>query len=247
MNQLIKPLSATVLAVLVGTSQANNDKTAYQQAIQKLSTQNVTIDSINDTPVKGIKEIVLTGGTAKEIIYLSENGEYLFDGNLLSTKNKTNLTESTRTSLRHELMAEFRKTHKGIDFLPEQMTDLVTVFTDIDCGVCRKFHQDIDSFNEAGIGISYLFLPRAGIGSTSHQKAVNVWCADDQKHAFTQAKNGVELEPLICPNPIESQYNLAVSAGAIGTPYMVLEDGTLIRGYMTPNQLKQRINQNKVK
>lgn len=254
MNKLNKHavymLSISFLTPLVHAqtnNQPSNDSVKYQQAIQKLSNQTVTIDAVNDTPVKGIKEVVVTGGAAKEIIYLSEDGEYLFDGNLLSIKNRANLTESTRTSLRHELMGEFRKTHKGIDFLPEQMTDLVTVFTDIDCGVCRKFHQEIDSFNEAGIGISYLFFPRAGIGSASHQKAVNVWCADDQKQAINQANNGVELEPLMCPNPIESQFNLALSAGVIGTPYMVLEDGTLIPGYMTPNQLKQRIKQSKTK
>ena len=247
MNQLIMSLCVIMTSILPSISLANDDKSKYQLAIQKLSNQTVIIDSINDTPVKGIKEIVLTGGTAKQVIYLSEDGEYLFDGNLLSTKNKSNLTEMTQNSLRNELMTEFRKTHKGIDFLPEQMTDQVTVFTDIDCGVCRKFHQNISSFNEAGIGISYLFFPRAGIGSASHQKAVNVWCSEDQQQAINQANNGVQLKPLMCPNPIESQYKLALSAGVNGTPFMVLDDGTLIPGYMTPDQLKLRLKQNKAK
>jgi thiol:disulfide interchange protein DsbC len=219
----------------------DNNHEHYQQAIQKLSNQTVSIDSVNDTPVKGIKEIVVAGNIKKEVIYLSEDGEYLFDGNLLSIKDRINLTESTQNSLRSELMEAFRKTQKSIDFFPEEMVDQVTVFTDIDCGVCRKFHQEIPAFNDAGIGISYLFFPRAGIGSASHQKAVNVWCADDQQQAINQANNGAELEPMMCPNPIESQYNLALSAGVNGTPYMVLNDGTLIPGYLTPTQLKQRI------
>ena len=84
------------------------------------------------------------------------------------------------------------------------------------------------------------------MGSASHQKAVNVWCADDQHQAINQANNGVELEPLMCPNPIETQFNLGLSAGVNGTPYMVLDDGTLIPGYMTADQLIQRIAQNKV-
>ena len=74
-----------------------------------------------------------------------------------------------------------------------------------------------------------------------------MWCATDQQDAINQANNGIELEPLMCPNPIESQYKLALSAGVNGTPYMVLDDGTLIRGYMTPDQLKQRIELNKDK
>ncbi len=247
MNKYKLAVSAITLTAINGVTFANNDKEKYQQAIQNLSNQAVIIDSVNDTPVKGIKEIVLDGGIKKEVIYLSEDGEYLFNGNLLNIKNKINLTESTQNSLRHELMNEFRKSNQGIDFLPEQMTDRVTVFTDIDCGVCRKFHQEVDSFNAAGIGISYLFFPRAGIGSASHQKAVNVWCATDQQDAINQANNGVELEPLMCPNPIESQFKLALSAGVNGTPYMVLDDGTLIRGYMTPDQLKQRLELNRDK
>ncbi|VAW46750.1 Thiol:disulfide interchange protein DsbC [hydrothermal vent metagenome] len=247
MKKNILAVSVITFTAINGGAYANNDTSKYQQAIQKLSNQTVVVDSVNDTPVKGIKEIVVAGGTTKQVIYLSDDGEYLFDGNLLSIKNKTNLTESTQNSLRNELMREFRKTQKGIDFFPEQMTDQVTVFTDIDCGVCRKFHQDISSFNDAGIGISYLFFPRAGIGSPSHQKAVNVWCADNQQNAINQANNGVELEPLMCPNPIEAQFNLGLSAGVKGTPYMVLDDGTLIPGYMTPDQLTQRLKKNKAK
>ncbi len=247
MNQSKWPISIIAFSAFIGTSHADNDKSKYQQAIQQLSNQKVTIESINDTPVKGIKEITLAGGNTKEIIYLSEDGQFLFNGQLLNLKNKKNLTEMAKDSMRLELMSEFRKSHKGIDFLPEQMTDMVTVFTDIDCGVCRKFHENISAFNDAGIGISYLFFPRAGIGSASHQKATNVWCATDQQQALNQAKSGIELEPLMCPNPIETQFNLALSAGVNGTPYMVLSDGTLIRGYMTPNQLKQHLKLKKVK
>ncbi len=235
--------TAILLAMAFITSaETNTEKDNFQQAIQKLSNQKITIDAINDTPINGIKEIVLSGGKSKEIIYLTENAEYMFQGNLMNLKSRQNLTEKTQNSLRQELMSDFKKNNKSIDFLPEEMTDQITVFTDIDCGVCRKFHENVSSFNEAGIGVSYLFFPRAGIGSASHQKAVNVWCSADQQQAINLAKSGVELKPLMCPNPIESQYNLALSAGVNGTPYIVLDDGTLIPGYLTAAQLKQRLD-----
>ena len=243
--------------LVLGTTQsiaAKNDNTQnkaelekYGAAIQQLSNQKISVKSVSDSPFKDIKEVVITTGSQQQIVYLSEDGQFLFEGNLMDIKNKQNLTELTRSSLRQELMSEFKKNHTSIDFLPEQMTDQITVFTDIDCGVCRKFHENVSAFNDAGIGVSYLFFPRAGIGSASHQKAVNVWCADDQQQAISLAKSGVELKPLMCPNPIETQYKLALSAGVNGTPYIVLDDGTLIRGYQTPNQLKQRLEQNKNK
>ncbi len=213
----------------------------YQQTLNAISGQNFEIISVKDSAVNGIKEIIVANGPARQVVYLSTDGKFLFGGNLVNTKAKQNLTEQAKKSMRHDLMTEFKKTHKGIDFLPEKMTDMITVFTDIDCGVCRKFHENVESFNEAGIGVSYLFFPRAGIGSNSHQKATNVWCATNQQEAMNQAKSGIELKPLMCPNPIESQFNLGISAGVNGTPYIVLSDGTLIPGYQTLDQLKQRL------
>ncbi len=237
----------TTTALLVGaiSSASATDKATYQDALQALSNQKITVEKVNDTPVAGIKEIILSGGAAREVLYLSADGEYMFDGKLMNLKSRKNLTDATQKSLRNELMTEFKKTHKSIDFLPEQMTDHITVFTDIDCGYCRKLHQEVKQYNDLGIGISYLFFPRAGLNSASHQKAVNVWCASDQQKAMTQAKNGELMEPLMCPNPLESQYNLGLGAGIhkLGTPTVVFEDGSVLRGYLPPERLKERINQ----
>ena len=123
------------------------------------------------------------------------------------------------------------------------MTDHITVFTDIDCGYCRKLHQEVEQYNDLGIGVSYLFFPRTGLNTPSHQKAINVWCASDQQNAMTQAKNGVELPPLMCENPIESQYMLGIGAGVhkVGTPSVVFDDGSMVPGYLPAQAMKQRI------
>ena len=68
------------------------------------------------------------------------------------------------------------------------------MFTDIDCGFCRKLHSEMARYNEEGIRIRYLFYPRAGIGSESYKKAVSVWCADDRKAAMDKAKAGQEVQ-----------------------------------------------------
>ncbi len=230
-------------------AQENAELEKYQSIVQQLSNQNIIVKSVADSPFIGIKEVVLTTGTQQQIVYLSEDGEYLFEGNLMDIKNKQNLTEMTRSSLRQELMNEFKKTHKSIDFLPEQMTDHITVFTDIDCGYCRKLHQEVDQYNELGIGVSYLFFPRNGLNTPAHQKAVNVWCASDQQAAMTTAKNGTDLPPLMCPNPIELQYNLGIGAGVhkVGTPAVVFADGSMVPGYLPAERMRQKLDQIKQK
>jgi thiol:disulfide interchange protein DsbC len=115
------------------------------------------------------------------------------------------------------------------------------VFTDIDCGYCRKLHAQMEEYNANGIAINYMAFPRAGIGSRSYEKAVSVWCADDQQAAMTLAKAGSDPDPKQCDNPIAEQYQLGLSMGVSGTPNMMTQSGQLIPGYVPPEQLRERL------
>ncbi|MGJ8662306.1 MAG: thioredoxin fold domain-containing protein, partial [Marinicella sp.] len=143
--------------------------------------------------------------------------------------------------LRKELLAKMGDSQR-INFYPENMEHHVTVFTDIDCGYCRKLHAEMTQYNDLGIGISYLFFPRAGLQSASFDKAVNVWCATDQQQAMTLAKAGETVEPQKCDNPITDHYKAGLSSGVSGTPALVLDNGMIMPGYLPPQQLKQRLD-----
>jgi thiol:disulfide interchange protein DsbC len=132
-------------------------------------------------------------------------------------------------------------TSKQITFSPEEPEYELMVFTDIDCGYCRKLHAQMEAYNENGIAISYMAFPRAGIGSRSYEKAVSVWCSADQQEAMTQAKLGAEPDPEQCDNPIAEQYQLGMALGVTGTPALLTSDGTLIPGYVPPAQLRERL------
>jgi thiol:disulfide interchange protein DsbC len=99
-------------------------------------------------------------------------------------------------------------------FAPEgPVKHTVTVFTDIDCGYCRKLHTQIDAYNKEGIKIRYLWFPREGIGSESYNKAVAVWCAADRRAAMTKAKRGENVERKTCDNPVKREYELGPEVG----------------------------------
>ncbi|WP_267175248.1 thioredoxin fold domain-containing protein [Marinicella marina] len=233
----------TSLMVFTTINQAaGND---YQQILKNMTGQNLTVKSVKDAAVSGFKEVVVSGGSTHQIIYLSNDGEYLFDGNLIRTQAKENLTELAENSMRMEMLDEFKKAHKSIDFFPAAMTDHITVFTDIDCGYCRKLHEDVSQYNDLGIGVSYLFFPRTGLNTASHTKAINVWCADDQQTAMTQAKSGQSLSPMMCPNPIETQFNLGLGMGVhkVGTPAVLFADGSLLPGYLPAQAMKSHLEE----
>ena len=132
---------------------------------------------------------------------------------------------------------------KRISFGPANAKHTVSVFTDIDCGYCRRMHQQMADYNKAGIRVQYLFFPRAGVGSESFDKAVSVWCATDRNKALSDAKAGVALDKKECANPIAEEYALGNKIGVSGTPAVIAADGTQLGGYLPPEQMLQRLDQ----
>jgi hypothetical protein len=60
------------------------------------------------------------------------------------------------------------------------------VFTDIDCGFCRRLHAQMDDYLERGIRVRYLFFPRSGPHTSSFRKAEAVWCSADAPEDWLQ-------------------------------------------------------------
>src|SRR5690606_13363610 len=119
---------------------------------------------------------------------------------------------------------------------------VVSVFTDVDCGYCRKLHKEVPQLNAMGIEVRYLAYPRAGIGSESYQKLVTIWCAKDRQTAMTRFKNGEHVATSTCKdNPISDQYTLGDKMGVNGTPALVKVDGELIPGYMPADDLAKTL------
>lgn len=198
------------------------------------------ISSIETTPITGVSEITLDSDSIEDVFYITNDGKFLISGNIIETNSKVNLTENKKSSLRKDIVSDFDKNNR-IDFFPENMKHHVTVYTDIDCGYCRKLHGEIKQYNDLGIGISYLLYPRSGINSASYNKAVTAWCAVDRKEAMTQSQNGIVLAPKQCDNPIQQHYASGNKVGIKGTPNIVTDKGLLIPTYMPPTALLQKL------
>ncbi len=192
----------------------------------------VTISSIKASPLPGIMEVMVDG----KVLYVSSDGKHLLQGALIDLGSRTNLTEASEAVARQSVLAAIPDTQK-ISFAPANPKYRVTVFTDIDCSFCRKMHSQINEYNRLGIAVDYLFFPRAGIGSESFQKAVNVWCAPDRKVALTMAKAGTDLPKKSCKNFVTADYNLGNKIGVNGTPALYAANGVTVGGYLSPADL----------
>lgn len=126
-------------------------------------------------------------------------------------------------------------------FAPAKYDHTVTVFTDTECGYCRKLHREIADYGAQGIRVRYVFFPRAGVGSGSYKEAVSVWCSDDRQRAMTEAKSGKKLAAKSCKNPVKKHMEVGELLGISGTPAIVLESGDLVPGYVPAKRLAEML------
>lgn len=230
----MKRLFGGLAAMLVSGAVVMNvqaDEAAVKKAMTKLL-PDVELDSVGASPISGLYEVVI----GPRLFYVSEDGRYLIQGNVIDTKTRENLTESKLAKAKKAAMDQVGE-GTMIVFEPKEPKHTITVFTDIDCGYCRKLHREIDDFSKEGIRVRYLFYPRAGVGSPSYKKAVSVWCADDRRQAMTDAKAGKDLEDKACDNPVQDHMLLGELMGVTGTPAIVLEDGKLVPGYVPAKRM----------
>ena len=175
------------------------------------------------------------------IAYISSDGRYLLQGDLIDLRDQVNLSEKDRNDARLKTMSSIPD-EQTIVFTPEKVRHTVSVFTDIDCTFCRRLHSQIDEYMAEGIEVRYFLYPRSGPASASWVKAEEVWCADNRNEALTLAKLDKKFESHECDTSmISSHYAMGQDVGLRGTPAIVIEDGTLFSGYLPPKQLTEAI------
>ena len=226
------------LALAALSSGANADPAAEQKVRDALKAfaPGVQIDAIAPSPMAGVYEVV----TAGRIAYVSADGKFLIRGDLVDIANKRELTSERSGELR-KVALDALPDAKYIVYPAKDPKHEVTVFTDIDCGYCRKLHGHMAEYNDRGITVKYLFFPRAGLGSESYKKAVSVWCAADRGKALTDAKAGKDPESKTCDNPITEEFQLGLKVGVGGTPAVYTDAGAQLGGYVTPEQLWSKL------
>jgi thiol:disulfide interchange protein DsbC len=233
----VKTIKSTVFVVstLVLSAVAMADREADEAAIRE-ALSGLDIDAIEPAPVQGLYEVLV----GAHVVYVTADGRYMLQGDLIDLKTRMSLTEPRRREAQLAAVESVGEENMII-FKPEKVKHKVTVFTDVECGYCRKLHSEINQYLDAGIEVRYLMYPRAGVGSSAYRKAVAVWCAEDRNSALTKAKAGKPIEMTTCENPVDEHMELARALGLRGTPLIVLESGRIQPGYVPAKQLSRML------
>ena len=212
----------------------------------KLQAQGLEVDKINFVEAVGLYQVVLVGDRGR--LFVNAEASHFVYGDLFALEGSiVNLSEFERKDERAQMLGQYieQNPQQLIKFAGADSETSIYIFTDIDCGYCRRLHNQMAEYNDLGIEVNYLSFPRSGPGTRSFAKAVTVWCSEDQQAAMTAAKSGVDLDNISCDNQqVLQQYQLGQSLGINGTPAIVLADGELIAGYLPPSTLLERLRSN---
>ena len=229
MRPITTLLLAAALLVPLSAAFADDPVTAKLAARLRLPVEDVT-----PSPIPGIYQIK----SGPEVAYVSADGKYVLRGDLISVDTGVNLSAEERAKARLAYLNQIGEQNMVVFGLPQPRHTL-TVLTDIDCQYCRALNEDTPALNAAGVAVRYLPFPRAGVDSSSWEKAVAVWCAKDRKTAYQEAMQGASMkpDPKCDQSPVATGYHLARLLGLDGTPIIITERGQIINGYVPAPEL----------
>jgi len=246
----LKHLGAAALVVLTGLSHA--EETNVQATIGKALSDaqpNLIIKSASKIDGQELYEVELISG---ELLYTTPDGQYFIHGSLYKTGKGqlVNVTEQRGAEKRAKLLTKLDPKDMVVFKSKGEQKAVISVFTDVDCGYCRKLHREVPRLNELGVTVQYMAYPRAGVYEDaqrtkftgSYKKLKSVWCDDDRPAAMNKAKaTGFIKENLDCKAPIEEHLALGAEFGVRGTPAIILPTGEMTPGYMEADALAKKM------
>lgn len=240
------PLLASLLLALTTAGMSPAHAAGEEEQIRSRLQQAVPdakVVAVRASAMPGLYEVELPGG----MVYASADGQFVIQGDLLQLKGKqvVNLSEQSMATRRISLLKSVDRRDAIIFPARGKPKAVLTVFTDVDCGYCRKLHQEVPAMNKLGIEIRYLAfprdLPRYGVNGGAGKQMAQIWCSGNREKAMTLAKQGEAAPAAVkgCKAPILAQYTLGQRMGVKGTPAIFNEKGEQLGGYITVEQAVQ--------
>ncbi|MGD8176820.1 DsbC family protein [Marinimicrobium sp. ARAG 43.8] len=248
-----KQLAVGLIALAGASAVSAQSSSVEDNIIESLSEARPDFEftDVRPAPFDGLYQVQVTGGP---VLYVNEDASLMIAGDVFTVgPNGFARYEDPELVKKRKELAASLKDKDSIAFAPEgESKAVVYVFTDVDCGFCRRLHSQMHSYqdggetkpgyNDLGIEIRYLAYPRAGVNSPSARKLETAWCADDRQAVMDRLKNLQAVDTQSCDsNPVAEHYRLGGQFGVNGTPALILPDGSMQPGYLPPERLAQTL------
>ena len=232
----LTPLALAATLMFAATAQAN------ESVIRKALTQQfpgASIASVQKTPYSGLFEVYLDG----QLIYVDAKAQYVFTGDVIDLKNRSNLTQARLNQLQAIKwdslpLGNALKTVKG------NGARKLVVFSDVDCPYCRKFEAELTKVDNITV---YTFLyPIEGLHPKAVQASKQIWCAPDRNKAWDDyiTRGSVPNNDGKCANPVDATIALGNKLKVSGTPTLFFANGQRVPGMVPAAQLEKLLAAN---
>ena len=204
-----------IILILIFAPDAKPDELLISSKINAVLPEGMSVQSVKKSQIANLY-IVDIGDL--QPIYASKNGEFFFYGELYAVNGNMlqNTTKDEINLKRKSILDEALSEGDFITFKSDNEKHRVIIFTDVDCGYCRKFHNEINDFNDLGITVNYVAFPRSGLASDSYNKIVTAWCSTDAQDTLTKMKQGIDVQLSMCQDhPVEKHFLLAILRAVI--------------------------------
>ena len=228
--------AVVVAAALLSCVAAWADEAAIRKNLAERLPNFPQIDEVTKTAIPGIYELRV----GNDILYTDEQGQHVFQGNLIETKTRTNLTEARIAKL---LQIDFASLPLNDAILIKQGSGArkIVVFGDPNCGYCKRLERDLLALKDVSI---YTFLYPI-LGPDSNVKSRDIWCSRDRAKAWRAWMVDGSAPPK-ASGPCDTAAitrNIALGERhrVTGTPAVVFEDGTRAPGAIPVDQIESRL------
>lgn len=221
------------LLLLCLFNMAHAAEAEIRQSLQSKFPNIGKIEHIVKTSYSGLYEVVI----GDQLLYTDEQGLYLFDGNIVDIKTRTNLTEK-RSQVLFAIDFDKLPLELAVKKVKGNGKRKMAYFTDPNCGYCKKLEKELSKVTDVTL---YVFL--YPIFQGSDEVVRNVHCAKNPVKAWDDLMlNGVAPTSANCKVPTDKVVALGKKMRINGTPNLIFGNGVQIPGYLSADDLDAKLN-----
>lgn len=222
------------LLLLTSLSPAQAGEKEIRQMFESKFPNKGRIEHVIKTPYSGLYEVRI----GDQLVYVDEQGKYLFDGSVIEVESRTNITDQRHSEL---VAVDFKSLpfDSAIKRVKGSGKRKLALFTDPNCEYCKRLEKEFIKVSDVTL---YIFL--IPIFPHSEEIVRNVHCASDPLHAWDDwMLNGVAPPHADCETSTDKVVKLGKKLRIYGTPNLIFANGKRTSGYLSAKELEEHFNE----
>lgn len=220
-----------MLSLFLTAALAQAEDLAYLSKLSDKLGQKVT--SVKPSPIPGVLEVT----SGRQVFYMDLEARYVISGAIFDLKTKKNITKE-RVDLLNIVDFKSLPFEKAINVRRGSGAHKLFVFSDPNCGFCKKLEDEFSKIKDADIYI----LPYPILSDESKDLAAYILCSNDPLLAWNQWM-GKKIRPQkeICDVSIDNILVLGSKNSVKSTPTLIFEDGTRVTGFTPAKEISEKM------